>query len=298
MDFGLSSFRNNRLHFEHQSLFGNNAFPCLSIHIQSANNMCGIFGTLNYNSSQKSREIFKGLVHRGPDQQDRIAVDNLELYHTRLAVQDLTVSGQQPMHHNGLYIVFNGEIYNHLELRKKYGLVSASNSDTKSILLLYETMGMLMLNEFDGMFAFALYDSNKNQLFLARDRAGKKPLYVYKKENQYVFSSELKTLYKVVRPDIDYNSLADYLYIGYHYRKATPYENVSELENGHFLQINTKTIESTNVKWFDIASYYKNANDVFFDDAVQQLDGKLQSAVKSRILFKSENLHRENARRI
>lgn len=246
-------------------------------------NMCGIFGTLNYNSSQKYREIFNGLAHRGPDQQDRIAVDNLELYHTRLAVQDLTVSGQQPMHHNGLYIVFNGEIYNHLELRKKYGLVSASNSDTKSILLLYETMGMLMLNEFDGMFAFALYDSNKNQLFLARDRAGKKPLYVYKKENQYVFSSELKTLYKVVRPDIDYTSLADYLYIGYHYRKATPYENVSELENGHFLQINTKTFERTNAKWFDIASYYKNPNDVFFDDAVQQLDGKLQSAVKSRI---------------
>ncbi len=245
--------------------------------------MCGIFGSLNYNTSRNYKDIFKGLEHRGPDQQNHISVDSLELYHTRLAVQDLTVSGQQPMHHNGLYIVFNGEIYNHLELRKKYGLASASNSDTKSILLLYETIGMLMLNEFDGMFAFALYDSNKKELFLARDRAGKKPLYVYTKNNQCVFSSELNTLYKVVQPEINYDSLADYLYIGYHYRKATPYENVSELENGHFLQINTKTLKTSSVKWFDIASYYKKENDVFFNDAVEQLDGKLQTAVKSRI---------------
>lgn len=245
--------------------------------------MCGIFGTLNYDTSRNYNDIFKGLIHRGPNEQDHLNVDNLELYHTRLAIQDLTPTGKQPMHYNGLYIIFNGEIYNHLELREKYGLTSKSNSDTKTILMLYETLGMVMLNEFDGMFAFALYDSNKNELFLARDRAGKKPLYIYTKDDKCVFSSELKTLQKVVQPEINYSSLTDYLYIGYHYRKATPYKNVSELENGYFLQINTKTLKSRSVKWFDIASYYKNSNDIFFDDAVEQLDNKLQLAVKRRI---------------
>lgn len=245
--------------------------------------MCGIFGTLNQNTALMLNDIFQGLIHRGPDEQDSVSMDNVELYHTRLAIQDLSASGKQPMCHNGVYIVFNGEVYNHLQLREKYGLVSRSNSDTKTILMLYEMIGMKMLDEFDGMFAFALYDSNNHQLYLARDRAGKKPLYVYTKDNRCVFSSELNTLYKVVKPEINYSSIADYLYIGYHYRKSTPYKNVAELENGHFIQINTKTSQSTTVKWFDITNYYKNNSKTSYPDAIEQLDNNLKIAVKRRI---------------
>src|SRR5690606_21516312 len=109
---------------------------------------------------------------------------------------------------------------------EKYKLRSESHSDTKTILLLYKLLGMSMLDEFDGMFAFALYDSHTKQLFLARDRAGKKPLYYYRKGEQLVFSSELNTLYKIVEPEIDKERVAAYLYRND--RTNTPYKNVKE----------------------------------------------------------------------
>lgn len=245
--------------------------------------MCGIFGSLNYNYNQNYEEIFRGLFHRGPDEQCSDEQDNIKLYHTRLAIQDLTELGRQPMKHRGYTIIFNGEIYNHLEIRKKYGLIDASNSDTKTILMLYERIGMRMLNEFDGMFAFALYDSINKKLYLARDRAGKKPLYIYTKGKQCVFSSELNTLFKVVRPEIDDSSIADYLYLGYHYRQSTPYQLVSELENGCYIEINTHTATSKKVRWFDISSFYQQDNKLSYKDTIGQLDHNLQLAVKRRI---------------
>jgi asparagine synthase (glutamine-hydrolysing) len=245
--------------------------------------MCGIFGSLNFSSCQNSDEIFEGLLHRGPDEQYHVQQDNLEFYHTRLAIQDLSELGRQPMKYNGITIIFNGEIYNHLEIREKYGLVDSSNSDTKTILLLYELIGMQMLEEFDGMFAFALYDSKNKKLFLVRDRAGKKPLYIYTKGEQYVFSSELNTLFNVINPQINYSAIADYLYLGYYYRKATPYLFVSELESGHYLEIDTITNNSTKIKWFDISTSYLNNNKLSYSDTIEQLDYKLKLAVKRRI---------------
>lgn len=246
--------------------------------------MCGIFGSLNYNYNHDYKGILQGLHHRGPDEQGSLQQDNLNLFHTRLAIQDLTELGRQPMKHHGNTIIFNGEIYNHLELRKKYGLTSASNSDTKTILMLYERIGMNMLEEFDGMFAFALYDSINRKLYLARDRAGKKPLYIYNKGEQLVFSSELNTLFDVVRPEIDESSIADYLYLGYHYRQSTPYKLVSELENGCYLEIHTNTAEFKKINWFDISTFYQQENKLCYKDTIEQLDANLQLAVKRRIV--------------
>ncbi|WP_407426256.1 asparagine synthase (glutamine-hydrolyzing) [Arcticibacter sp.] len=244
--------------------------------------MCGIFGTLNHQTTD-SHLILNGLYHRGPDEQNKLEIDNLQMFHTRLAIQDLSPMGAQPMCHNGLYIVFNGEIYNHNELRAKYGLQAFSHSDTLTILLLFEILGMKMLDEFDGMFAFALYDSVHRQLYLARDRAGKKPLYLYKRLDTLAFSSELKTIYKVLRPQIDYNSIADYLYLGYHYRKSTPYKDITEVENGSYLKIDTQTFESSVTKWFDISDYYKNENHLSYQDAIRGVDERLQLGIKRRI---------------
>lgn len=244
--------------------------------------MCGIFGTLNHRT-QDCDLILRELYHRGPDEQNKLEIDNLQMFHTRLAIQDLSPTGKQPMCHNGLYIVFNGEIYNHNELRSKYGLKAGSHSDTLTILLLFEILGMKMLNEFDGMFAFALYDSNHHKLYLARDRAGKKPLYVYKKGDKLAFSSELNTIYKVLKPEIDYNSISDYLYLGYHYRKSTPYKDITEVENGCFIEIDTRTKESSATKWFDIATYYKNENNLSYEDAINEVDERLRLAIKRRI---------------
>jgi asparagine synthase (glutamine-hydrolysing) len=245
--------------------------------------MCGIFGTLNIGITDQAQTIFKGLSHRGPDEKGFTIKDNVELYHTRLAIQDLSITGQQPMQYHGIYIVFNGEIYNHQALREKYNLHSNSNSDTKTVLMLFELLGMKMLDEMDGMFAFALYDQHRRKLYLARDRAGKKPLYVYENGKEKAFSSELNILYKIFKPQINHSSLADYLYLGYHYRKSTPYHSVVELENGHYLEIDTETGEQKDVKWFDISKIYQKKNLISYQDAIEELDKRLQLAVNRRI---------------
>lgn len=245
--------------------------------------MCGIFGAINYNVTLPDDRIFRSLWHRGPDQQGQVNVNNVKLYHTRLAIQDLSISGQQPMEYNGLVIVFNGEIYNHMELRIKYGLKADSNSDTLTILMMFELMGMKMLDEFDGMFAFAIYDTHNRRVYLARDRAGKKPLYIYGKGGAFVFSSELNTLYKVVRPEVDYASLSDYLYLGHHYRKSTPYLFVEELENGSFLKIDTLTGIVEKTTWFKIEDHYMTKKELGYEDSIECLDELLLTAVKRRI---------------
>jgi asparagine synthase (glutamine-hydrolysing) len=245
--------------------------------------MCGIFGTINYEIPVDQQEIFQGLWHRGPDEQDLQSIDNLHLYHTRLAIQDLSPLGKQPMEYNGLMIVFNGEIYNHLELREKYGLESASNSDTRTILMMYELMGMKMLEEFDGMFAFALYDLKNRMLYLARDRAGKKPLFIYRKGNTWMFSSELNILSQIAKPEIDYAALSDYLYLGYHYRKSTPYLHVSELENGHYLKLDPQKMKEQDVTWFNMQEGYKQESKLNHEDSIAQLDHLLQLAVHRRM---------------
>lgn len=245
--------------------------------------MCGIFGTINYNSHLDEHEVFQALWHRGPDQQHSQSIGNVDLYHTRLSIQDLSIAGQQPMQYKSLIIVFNGEIYNHMELRSKYNLKASSNSDTLTILMMFELMGMKMLQEFDGMFAFALYDTINLTMYLARDRAGKKPLYVYHKGPAYVFSSELRTLYKACKPEIDFDSLADYLYLGHHYRRSTPYVLVDELENGHYLKIDVLNGHCEKTSWFSIADCYKTESQLSFQDATEKLDGILNEAVKRRI---------------
>ncbi|RRN76600.1 asparagine synthetase B, partial [Pseudoxanthomonas sp. SGD-10] len=107
--------------------------------------MCGIFGTINSSVEELSEQIFNSLAHRGPNERGFAAKDNVELLHTRLAIQDLNTTGRQPMHYKGVSIVFNGEIYNHLELRREHNLRAQSNSDTLTLLMLYDKLGIDML---------------------------------------------------------------------------------------------------------------------------------------------------------
>lgn len=245
--------------------------------------MCGVFGTINQGYLLSDDQVFQGLWHRGPDQQGVLKNGQVNLYHTRLAIQDLSVQGRQPMRYNGLVIVFNGEIYNHMELRLKFGLSASSASDTLTILMLFELMGMKMLDEFDGMFAFMLYDTRKGKVYLARDRAGKKPLYIYQKGNAYVCASELNVLYRAVRPEVDQDALADYLYLGHHYRKSTPYKDVRELENGHYVEIDLSDGKARQHCWFRMSDQYLRPPQSDYATALEQLDGMLQGAVQRRI---------------
>ena len=245
--------------------------------------VCGIFGSINYRIKQDHDIIFRELLHRGPNEQGYFERRNVELFHTRLAIQDLTESGRQPMVHNGLCITFNGEIYNHSELRKKHNLDHPSRSDTMTILLMYEKMGIGMLAEFDGMFAFCLYDTNTEKVFFARDRAGKKPLYIWQQDRSLVFSSELNVLREIVHPQINRSAINDYLYIGFHYKQQTPFEDVWELEDGSFHEYDLNNHTHKTERWFDIASYYTKRLDISEEEALNQLDAKLNHSVKCRL---------------
>ncbi len=245
--------------------------------------MCGIFGTINCSVQKQSELIFRSLAHRGPNEKGFESIGKVELLHTRLAIQDLNATGRQPMSYNGISIVFNGEIYNHLELRETYGLHALSNSDTLTLLMLYEKLGIEMLQKLDGMFAFALYDSHSEELFLARDRAGKKPLYIYQQAEKIGFSSELSILQQIFNAQINASALSAYLYLGYHHRKSTPYYGITELENGNYLKINVATLAQTKIKWFDIETSFSTKNKLSYHETIEKLEGILNTAVNRRI---------------
>src|SRR4249920_3528634 len=127
--------------------------------------MCGITGAVNFKLSYPRINEF--MLHRGPDEQKSYTADNVDLYHLRLAILDIS-GGKQPMHLDDRYtIVFNGEIYNHNEVRAQLGVKGKTSSDTETLLLLYRKCGVDFLNYLDGMFAFAIYDRREKTIFLA-----------------------------------------------------------------------------------------------------------------------------------
>ncbi len=166
--------------------------------------MCGIVGVAAQSTQSDRSWLSAGrdaMIHRGPDDAGEwwSADGRVGLAHRRLAVVDLTPAAHQPMHscRGGLTIVFNGEIYNFSELRaelKALGHCFRSHSDTEVILEAYDRWGVECLSHFNGMFAFALFDERKQQVFLARDRAGEKPLFLYHVPGELRFASELKAL--------------------------------------------------------------------------------------------------------
>lgn len=242
--------------------------------------MCGIAGSINY--SLDIPLLTRCLLHRGPDEQTTFAEDNLILHHHRLAILDIA-GGKQPMHHEHLTIIFNGEIYNHLDVRAKYGFVCKTNSDTETILHAYTKLGAKCLDDFDGMFALAIYDRNKRELFLARDRAGKKPLYYFSDGEKLVFASELNAIHGQIELQINEQNLHQYIRLGYFYKSATPYKNVWELPAGSYGFISLAKPVMRMQRWWDIHPFYAEKNDDDFATALQKVDDLLHLAVKRRV---------------
>lgn len=182
------------------------------------------------------------IVHRGPDASGHFLDDSVGLTHRRLSILDLSDSGKQPMKSpSGRYFIsFNGEIYNYRSLRKDLeadGYVFRTGTDTEVLLALFEQKGYRCLDELNGMFAFAIWDAEAKQVFLARDRLGKKPLYYYEEGGRFAFASELKSLLKLpfiprtVRPD----SVKDFFAYQYVPDPKTIYKNIHKLPAGHWL---------------------------------------------------------------
>ncbi|MDD2267523.1 asparagine synthase (glutamine-hydrolyzing) [Sulfuricurvum sp.] len=197
--------------------------------------MCGVFGIIGEYSPHKAREALKTLLHRGRDHCGIIERDGVFLAHQRLSITDPHPRSHQPMSRGRSVISFNGEIYNHRELRKRLKLSEwESASDTEVILAAYEAWGIECVNHLEGMFAFALLDEEK--LYLVRDRFGKKPLFYHQGKEVFVFASEIKAL-KPFLASVDMNKEALHSYLSF--LAPTPphtfYKGIEKVQSGEWL---------------------------------------------------------------
>ena len=257
--------------------------------------MCGIVGLLGQGLDvqvEVSRvEVMRDtMVHRGPDgfgiwaSKDRSAV----LGHRRLAIVDLTEAGHQPMTNEdgSVWITYNGEIYNSPELRTRLlanGHTFTSHTDTECIVHLYEERGMDCLFEMDGDFAFAIWDARSQELFLARDRLGVKPLYYTWANGKFLFASEIKALlaYPGIEIDIDEQSMYHYLTFLVSPSPSTMFKGIRKLQPGH-RAIVTPGGEMKIEQWWDPVATVRNTSSEA--ENIERLRGLLRTSIKMRML--------------
>jgi asparagine synthase (glutamine-hydrolysing) len=198
--------------------------------------MCGIAGIIGPSASAAIAEKMAQILrHRGPDGQGIWSEPGAALSHRRLAIQDLTEAGHQPMRYESHVLTYNGELYNHEPLRAALPGPWASSGDTEVLLRLIARVGITGLQRVAGMFAFGLWDSATKRLLLARDRLGIKPLYYRVLPEGIAFASELKALLVLGTPEIDPGAVRDFLFHGYIPAPKTIYRGIAKLPAGHVL---------------------------------------------------------------
>ncbi len=215
--------------------------------------MCGITGKITFSNNKVSyaelKRMTDAIIHRGPDGEGQWINDdgNVGLGHRRLSIIDLSENAAQPMHSSdGRFIIsYNGEIYNYIELRDeliKLGYRFNTTSDTEVLLVAYQEYGESFLQKLDGMFAFAIWDNHKKEMFCARDRFGEKPFFYFQNKQEFVFGSEMKAIFSAGIPkSIDHQML--YLYLAYdivenpNNKSQTFYKNIFQLPASHSLKI-------------------------------------------------------------
>lgn len=226
--------------------------------------MCGITGYINKDTKDKKKKVIKDMAdaikHRGPDGEGFYVDDTVALGHRRLSIIDLE-GGKQPLYNEtkDLVIIFNGEIYNFQEIKKdleKKGHKFSSKCDTEVIIHGYEEYGTDIVSKLRGMFSFVIWDTKNKRLFGARDPFGIKPFYYYKKDDTFMFSSEIKSFLKNPNFEKEFNkeSLKNYLVFQYDALNETFFKNVYKLDPGHYFIYENGTLKIE--KYFKIE--YKN----------------------------------------
>src|ERR1017187_9832507 len=218
--------------------------------------MCGIsgyFNATNFFSEEDLNLMVATQNHRGPDSNGTFLHHQVGLGHNRLSIIDLSERGAQPMHSfNDRYvIVYNGEVYNYTEAAAELKFNFDANfhfrsgTDTEVILEAFVGYGVDAVKHLNGMFAFAIYDKQEEELFMFRDRLGIKPLYYYWDGENFAFASEIKTLKKLSKLNlqVNYSVIPQYLHLGYIPAPYTIYENCYKLEPGHYLRISKANFE-------------------------------------------------------
>jgi asparagine synthase (glutamine-hydrolysing) len=250
--------------------------------------MCGISGVVSASISS-AVDLRSTIRHRGPDGEGIYNAPGIQLAHTRLAILDLSPNGHQPMQTaDGRYVlIFNGEIYNHLTLRAALTdqYVFRSTSDTETLLYGFAAYGTAVFKKLNGIFACAIFDTVTRQLVLARDQFGVKPLYYYQKDGLLLFSSELKTIaaYPGIDKNIDYPALVNYLHFLYSPGMQTPFQHVSKLLPGHYLQLSVDDPDAICTKRYYDLPFRGTYSEQSESQLLEELDERLFTAVKRQL---------------
>lgn len=226
--------------------------------------MCGIAGILGEDPDKTilMQQMLDKQSHRGPDAQGMWSDEHISLGHNRLSIVDLSEAANQPMQSScGRFVlVFNGEIYNYLELKQALDYPFQTNSDSEVLLAMYVRYGVEMLELLNGMFAFAIWDRKEKKIFAARDRFGVKPFYYAHHHDNFLFASEIKTLF-VAGVNNEPNEVvwADYLVHGsYGLPDETFYKHVEQLPAGHCLQLRLGESNPTISRYYDFVKRIQN----------------------------------------
>ncbi len=248
--------------------------------------MCGIIGC-NWEDRGFLEKGMNAICHRGPDDSGMFFDKGVSLGHRRLSIIDLSAKGRQPMsnENRSVWIVFNGEIYNYKKLREKLRgrHEFKSNTDTEILIHLYEERGFDMLKELQGMFAFCIYDSVKRIFFVARDRAGIKPLYYHAGNEKFLFCSEIKGLleYYGLKRVVNKDALSSFLAFRANTKEETMFKGIKKLMPGHFFVYELENNRFWTRKYWDVSFDKTNGNERFFKT---QLFCLLDDAVNSYLV--------------
>lgn len=253
--------------------------------------MCGIAGIINFenNKIKNSRllSMMQSIRHRGPNDQGIHELQNVGLVHTRLSIFDLSAAGHQPMISdcNQFVIVFNGEVYNWPEIRKKLKRKTwKSKTDTETILYAYIEKGEECLGMFNGMFAFAIYDKKKKKLFAARDRIGIKPFYYGKLNKEFYFGSEIKALISAgFKKEVSYEAIYDFIRWGLiDHCEQTFFKNIFSLKPGHYLNVDVKG-HLEEKRYWDLAKISLDKPKINLPEAIEKFRLLLEDAIDLRL---------------
>lgn len=259
--------------------------------------MCGIAGFCDFNKKSTKQSLEKMtdvLYHRGPDDSGYSFYENknvnIGLGHRRLSILDLSKHGHQPMNYGKLEIVYNGEVYNFKEVRielEKENYTFESDSDTEVILKAYHKWGIKAVDKFNGMFAITIYDKENEKLIFIRDRAGVKPFYYHFDDGLFMFASELKSFHehKEFKKEIDLDSVATFLQLGYIPEPSSIFKNTYKLKAGHYLELDIKTKRLEEKKYWDVIDFYNMPKlDISEDEAILKTEELLKSAFNYRMV--------------
>lgn len=256
--------------------------------------MCGICGVINFKGGEVSpvllRKMTDSIAHRGPDGEGWYRDKNVGLGHRRLAILDLSAAGHQPMiTRDGRFALsYNGEIYNHAEIRAELEALGhrfRSNTDSEVVLLAWAQWGKQCVNRFNGMFAFAIWDSLQSELSLVRDRYGIKPVYYSSVGNHFVFGSEQRAIleHPVIGRQLDKRALYEYFTFQNIFTDRTFNENIKILPAGFILTVDATTGRTNSERYWDF--YFREPEGPVDErEYAEELDRLLRQAVSRQLL--------------